>query len=80
MLSASEANSIAKKVNEVDDQLKTIEEYIIKGASSGSFRLLLFPSVPYHPKTISMLEECGYKVKKDYDIITKTYNYEICWR
>lgn len=80
MLSAGEANAIANKVNEVDNQLKEIEEYIVKGASKGSFRLLLFPSVPYHPRTISTLEEYGYKVKKDYDKMTKTFNYEICWR
>ncbi len=76
MLSAGEANIIANKVNEVDDQLKIIEEYIVKQANRGKFEVLLYPSVPYHPRTISTLEECGYKVIKNYDKLS----YEISWR
>jgi len=80
MISAGEAYTIAIKVNEVDDQLESIEEYIVKQASKGKFEVFLFPSVPYHPGTISALEEYGYKVIKNYDRVTKTFNYEIYWR
>ena len=80
MLSAGEAYTIATKVNEVDDQLESIEEYIVKQASKGKFEVLLFPSVPYHPGTIFTLEECGYEVIENYDRMTKTFNYKISWR
>lgn len=79
MISAGEAYTIAIKVNEVEDQLESIEEYIVKQASKGKFEVVLFPSVPYHPGTINRLEECGYKVIKDYDRMTKTFNYKIYW-
>lgn len=79
MLNAGEAYTIAIKVNEVDDQLESIEEYIVKQASKGKFEVCLYPSVPYHPGTISALEECGYKVIKNYNRMTKTFSYEICW-
>ena len=79
MLSAGEAYTIATKVNKVNNQLESIEEYIVKQASKGRFEVLLSPSVPYYPGTISALEECGYKVIKNYDRMTKTFNYEIHW-
>ncbi len=79
MLNANEAYEIAIKVNEVDNQLELIEEGIVKQANKGRFELLLFPSVPYHPKTIQELKGYGYKVTSYFDRINHHYSYNIKW-
>ena len=79
MIGAGEAYTIAIKVNEVEDQLQTIEEYIVKQASKGKFELHLHPSVPYHPRTIEILKEHGYIVKEVCDNNMRTFHYEIYW-
>lgn len=79
MLGAGDAYLMAMKVHEVDQELKTIEEYIIKQAGKGQLELYLHPSVPYHPKTIEILKNHGYIVKEVCDNNMRTFHYEIYW-
>lgn len=79
MLTASEANSIANKINDVTSQqeLQTVLKNIENEANQGKFTLP-YGSKPLHASTTSKLKELGYIIK-----YTKEYNdhyLEIQWR
>lgn len=74
MITAGEAYTIASELNRYKDELKVIEPIIIKAATEGKYRVTLYPSIEYHPKTIEELKNLGYRVcsaceRKKYIII-----------
>lgn len=79
MLSAGEALSIAREVNRSDIELKEIESYIKNKAINGEYSVTLYPSMPYHPKTIIELKRFGYKVTSCLDEYKYHYCYNIKW-
>ena len=79
MLNANEAYVIAKRANRCEIELKEIECEIKNRAINGGYSVTLYPSSPYHPKTIKKLEQSGYKVDSCLDTINDYYNYCIEW-
>lgn len=79
MITAKEACMIAKDQNGYVEELKNIESYIKKAAMEGEYRVILYPSVKYHPKTIDELRNLGYRLCISYDYNDNHYQCIIIW-
>lgn len=79
MLSAGEALSIARECHRANIELKEIEPYIKAKAMEGEYQVTLYPSIPYHPKTIETLSELGYEVFSYLDYDRHHFSYDIIW-
>lgn len=79
MITAEEACMIAKDQNRYVEELKNIESYIKKAAMEGEYRVILYPSVKYNPKTTDELRKLGYRLCISYDYNDNHYQYIIIW-
>jgi hypothetical protein len=80
MLNANEALKIAKEANNKSDvELKKIEHDIKNSAMNGEYNVVLYPSLPYHPRTIEKLEQFGYRITYCIDYKRQLCCYSIEW-
>ena len=80
MMDAVEANKLANRINEVEIQIKEIEELIKNAATNGDYSIEIHRGFgrPFHPKTIKVLQENLYTVKHYLDKYDRDI-YKIGW-